>query len=103
MGLLKGNINSFFNINNSFSCQTFLYQEVATETDRQFWEIEHSSYLLYYARITVSLIRKIAFDKMEKGSRHPLKSEQTTVHGFWAIFLIQNFPIRPKRQVLTVL
>lgn len=88
MGLLKGNLNSFFNINNSFSCQTFLYKEVATETDRQFWEIVHSSYLLYYARITVSLIRKIAFDKMEKGSRHPLKSEQTTVHGFWAIFVL---------------
>ena len=45
MGLLKGNINSFFNINNIFSCQTFLYKKVVTETDRQFWEIVHSTYL----------------------------------------------------------
>ena len=36
VGLLKGNINSFFNINNSVSCQTFRYTKTATETDRQF-------------------------------------------------------------------
>ena len=93
VGLLKGSINSFFNINNSFSCQTFLYQEVATETDRQFWEIVHSSYLLYYARITVSLIRKIAFDKMEKVQGIPwsLSKLQSTVSERFLFFFNPKF------------
>ena len=71
VGLLKGNINGFFNINNIVSCQTFLYEKVATETDRQFWEIVHSSYLLYYARITCRWFVKLSLIKWKRDQGIP--------------------------------